>query len=148
MSNSLMLNVAEDFDVNQFVTQVRDTYQAKGFNVQAMAMGNSVRIRLEKGMNGFSLIMGMGQAVTANCMFQGENIVVNFDEYAWVDKLVGWLLNFVLLIIPFIGWVACVARFICIVIGVVRQVSLSKNVKNDMAMIISGISGTGFNGVM
>lgn len=148
MSNSLMLNVSEDFDVNQFVTQVRDTYQTKGFNVQAMAMGNSVRIRLEKGMHGFSLIMGMGQAVTATCMFQGENIVVNFDEYAWVDKLVGWLLNFVLLIIPFIGWAACIARFICIVIGVVRQVSLPKNVKNDMAMIISGISGTGFNGVM
>lgn len=125
MSNQLMMNVSENFDLNVLSVKICDLYRTKGFQVTQMNMNNSVRIKFEKGVGGINMLLGMDKGITATCMLQGNNLVVTYSDAAWTGKIIGLA----------VGWFLCLVPFITAIIGALGQNSLPKEISDDIMML-------------
>ena len=125
MSNQLMMNVPENFDLNAMGVKLCDLYRTKGFQVSQMNMNNSVRIKFEKGVGGINMLLGMDKGITATCMLQGNNLVVTYSDAAWTGKIIGLA----------VGWFLCLVPFITAIIGALGQNSLPKEINDDIMII-------------
>lgn len=61
MANNLMLNVPQGFDIASMGERLRDTYQAKGFQVNLMTMNDCVRLQFDKNCGGINMLLGLGK---------------------------------------------------------------------------------------
>lgn len=139
MADSFMANVPSNFDMNNFVQALRDTYMAKGFSVNAMGMGNTARIVFDKGCGGINMLLGLGKGITANCMFQNGMLIINYTDADWTSKIVGLC----------VGWFLCLIPFITSIVGCINQSGLTKEINNDITMILGqfgGYGGYGYGG--
>ncbi len=132
MANDFTLNIAENFNLERFTEEVMQLYQGQGFQVRSLQMKNSIKLVFDKKCGGINYLLGLGQGITANCSIQGKNndiLSVRFTDGDWIGKIVGCA----------VGWCFCLIPFITAIIGIFRQLSLPKNISNDMQMIISNM---------
>lgn len=133
MANDFMMNVPENFNLEEFASEVAQQYQAKGFQVNILKMKNSVKLVFDKKCGGINMLLGLGQGISATCSFVGkenDTLAVNFTDGDWTGKIIGLA----------VGWCICLVPFITALIGTVRQSSLPKEIQNDMQMIVSNMA--------
>ncbi len=132
MANDFTLNISEHFDLDQLADEITQQYQAKGFQVRPMKMKNSIKLVFDKKTGGINNLLGLGQGITATCAIQGKNqdmLSVTFSDGDWTGKIVGLV----------VGWCLCFIPFITAIIGILKQISLPKDISNDMQMIIANM---------
>lgn len=132
MANNFMVNVPENFDLEEFADEVAQQYQAKGFQVNTLKMKNSVKLVFDKKCGGINMLLGLGQGISATCSFvgkQNDTLSVNFSDGDWTGKIIGLVA----------GWFLCLVPFITAIIGSVRQMSLPKDISNDMQTTLSNM---------
>lgn len=133
MADTKMFPIGENFDFNGMVEEIQQTYQAKGFDVSAMQMGQGVSITFAKDDDGIKKFVGLGLAVTANISINNNNLVINFTDAEWMGKLIalgaGLLLS-----------ALCVGIALLFTggYGVVKQLDLPKMIGKDIQMIANG----------
>ena len=130
MANNFMCNIEENFDIQAMVNELVQQYQAKGFNVRVLTMKNGVKVTFDKKCGGINMLLGLGQGITATCMVQGKEkdlLSVTFSDGDWLGKIIGLIA----------GWFLCMIPFITALIGVFKQLSLPKDISNDIQMIVS-----------
>lgn len=130
MANNFMVNISEGFDLEGMASTVAQAYQAKGFNVRTLKMKNGVKITVEKGVGGINMLLGLGQGISATCMLQGKEkdmLSVNFSDGDWTGKIIGLVA----------GWFLCMVPFVTAIIGSIKQMSLPKDLANEIQMIVS-----------
>lgn len=130
MANNVMLNVKPDFDMEVFANRLAETYRAKGFNVNVVNMNGNFMISFEKGKDGINNILGMGKAITANCMLMNNNTLnITFTDADWTGKIIACV----------VGWFLCLIPFITGIVGIVGQSGLPKEIGNDATMIAASM---------
>lgn len=129
MANTLMLNVPQGFDITAMGERLRETYQAKGFNVNLMTMNNCVKLQFDKNCGGINMLLGLGKGITATCTAQGDSLIVNYSDGDWTGKIIGLC----------VGWFLCFIPFITAIVGCVGQNSLPKDINNDITMIVNSM---------
>jgi len=125
MANDFMVNVSENFDLDAMANEIAERYQAKGFNVRVLKMKKGLKITFDKNTGGINMLLGMGQGITATCMLTGKDsdmLNVTFSEGDWMGKIIGCS----------VGWFVCIIPVITAVIGITRQLSLPKDITNDI----------------
>lgn len=130
MADIFTCNISENFDLQKFTEDLTQQYQGKGFNVRTTKTKNSVKIVFDKKCGGANMLFGLGQGVTATCTVQGKErdiLSVNFSDGDWTGKFIGLGVGLFLCFIP----------FITALIGLFRQLSLPKNIGNDIQMLLS-----------
>lgn len=126
MSN-FIANVSEDFDVLAAAEELASTYQAKGYMARTVKMKKGARIVIEKGRGGINTILGMSEGITVTMMKQDNaTLVATFSDSDWISKIIGFV----------VGLFCCIP-FITAIIGTVKQLSLPKNIENDIAALTS-----------
>lgn len=126
MANTFMINVPENFDMEDFGQNLRDRYRAKGFTVSMMSSRKSLTIQFEKNCGGINMILGLGMGITASCFLQEKGLVVNYSDGDWTGKIVGLA----------IGWVLCFIPFITAIIGCIQQSGLPKQINSDITSLV------------
>lgn len=125
MADTLMINVSENFSLEDLGQELLSRYTAKGFQVNVANRPNELTVQFDKGCGGINNILGMGKGITANCTLQGNTLIVNYTNAEWTGKIIGLA----------IGWVLCMIPFITALIGCIGQLSLSKEINTDITMI-------------
>ena len=72
MANNFMVNVPENFDIEEMANEVAQRYQAQGFKVTVLKMKKGAKITFDKNCGGINTILGMGLGISANCMLTGK----------------------------------------------------------------------------
>ncbi len=130
MANNFMANVSENFDMSEMADQIVQCYQAKGFNVRVLKMKNGVKLTFDKKCGGINFLLGMGLGISATCTLVGKDndtLCVNFSDGDWIGKIIGCI----------VGWFLCFIPIITAIIGICKQLSLPKQIENDIQMIIA-----------
>lgn len=128
MAETKMIQVDENFDLAALVEKLKQTYQAKGFNVSALKAGNGVSITFSKDDEGIKKFVGMAQVITANISMNDRTMLINFTDAEWMGKIVGFL----------IGWFLCWIPWIFVGMGGYKQMELPKTIVKDIQMNFSG----------
>jgi hypothetical protein len=129
MADTKVFQTGPDFDMSALVQSIKQTYQAKGFTVSAMKIGNGISIKFSKNADGITKFIGMAQEVTANLtLTDGNTLYVNFTDAEWTGKIVGFI----------IGWFLCFIPIIFAVMGCIKQIELPKQISTDIQMLIGG----------
>ncbi len=132
MANNFTTNVSSNFNVTDLAEQIASQYQAKGFKVNLLKLKNGVKIVFDRKCGGINMLLGLGQGITATCTLHGKEkdmLSVDFSDGDWIGKIIGLIA----------GWFLCMIPFITAIIGLVKQLSLPKNIANDMQLIISDL---------
>lgn len=129
MASSAILKVKPDFDIEVFVGRLADMYVAKGYKVNAVGVNGGYILGFEKENDGINRLLGMGEAVKANCTYVNGVLTINFVDEAWTEKIIALA----------IGWILCFIPLITGIIGCVKQYSLPDNIKNDANLVIAGM---------
>ena len=125
MANDFMVNVDENFDLEAMANEIVERYQAKGFNVRILKMKKGLKITFDKKCGGINMLLGMGQGITATCMLTGKEedmLNVTFSDGDWMGKIIGCIA----------GWFLCMIPLVTAVIGITKQLSLPKDIANDI----------------
>lgn len=130
MADTFIISIPENFDFDYLGQRLREIYQAKGFSVAVLSGENNLRIQFDKNCGGINMLFGMGKGITANCIRQGNSLVVNYTEGDWIGKIVGLA----------VGWILCLIPFITSIIGCVGQLGLPKEINSEILMIVSSLS--------
>ncbi len=133
MANNFMVNISEKFDMESFANEIAQQYQAKGFQVRIMKMKNGCKIVFDKKCGGINMLLGLGQGITATCIVAGkekESLSVDFSDGDWIGKIIG-------LVVGVCSCFFCFITIITAIIGICKQLSLPKNISNDMNMILA-----------
>lgn len=125
MADNLMLNVAENFDVNAMAQQLADMYRAQGFTVNVANMKNSVIMEFDKGVGGINMILGMDLGVKATMTVNNNTLMVNYSDAAWTGKIIGLA----------VGWIICFVPFITAIIGCIKQSKFPKEISSNITML-------------
>ncbi len=128
MSNTTMFPVPPNFNIQELVGKITQMYQAKGFVVTAMPMGEGASIDFRKDDDGIKKYVGLALGLKANIMIQGETVIVNYTDAEWTGKIVAFV----------IGWFVCIIPWITAIIGTIQQSGLPKSIGNDIQMIAGG----------
>lgn len=130
MASSTMITVGPQFNMQAFLNQLSSMYQSRGFTVTTIPHGTNASIKFDKNTGGINMLLGLGQGVTANCVLNNNVLTINYTDEDWTGKIVGLV----------VGWVLCFVPFITAIIGVTKQLQLTKNISNDAAMIAANSS--------
>ncbi len=126
MANNLMLNVDDNFDVNNLAEQLADTYRGKGFTVNVLKMKNGAcSLVLDKGVGGINMLLGLGLGVKVTLTAKNGMLNVNYSDADWTGKIIGLA----------VGWFLCLIPFITAIIGSFKQLNLTKEISNDITML-------------
>lgn len=127
MANTFSANVSEEFDVQAMAQELVELYQSKGYTARTVKMKNGARITIEKGRGGLNTVLGLSEGITATVTKQGSDVLmVNFSDGDWVSKIIGFAVGLL-----------CCLPFITAIVGTIRQLSLPKNVENDICALVS-----------
>lgn len=130
MANNFMVNVSENFDIEEMANEVAQRYQAQGFKVTVLKMKKGAKITFDKNCGGINMILGMGLGISANCMLTGkenDTLSVTFSDGDWTGKIIGCI----------VGWFLCMIPVITSVIGICKQSTLPNQIGTDIQMIAS-----------
>ena len=100
MADTKMIPITEDFDLHKMVEQLLQTYRGKGFDVQAMQMGDGVSITFSKDDDGIKICWALG--IKANISINNSTLMVNFSDAEWTGKIIAVAVGWFLCLIPFI----------------------------------------------
>lgn len=127
MAETKMIPISPNFDLNEMVTTLVQMYQAKGFEVMAMPMGQGVSISFEKDDSGIKKFLGLALGVTANITINNNTLMINFTDAEWTGKIIAVALG-VFLFIPFFT-----AGY-----GALKQSEFPKTIGKDIQIIAGG----------
>ena len=128
MTNNLMVNVSECFDMEKMINDLVECYEAKGFQIRVVKLKNGHKITFEKDCGGINTILGMGIGLSATCTLIGkehDTLNVCFGEEEWTGKIIACAIGLCLCFIPIITGI----------IGVMKQLSFPKELGNDIERI-------------
>lgn len=126
------MNIGEKFDLEKLAEELTEQYQGKGFQVRTIKMKNSVKIVLSKNCGGINMLLGLGLGISVTCTIMGKEkdmLSIAFSEGDWTGKIIGLC----------IGWCVCLIPFITSLVGVFKQLSFSKDITNDVQMIVGSM---------
>ena len=126
MDNSLIINVSEGTTLDGIAQRLVELYYAKGYTVTVTTFNNSTSISFEKDIGGINTILGLGGGIKANLTLNIGVLYVTYRDAEWTSKIIGAI----------IGWFLCWIPIVTAVIGTVKQMDLSKNISNDIRMIV------------
>ena len=129
MADTLMINVSENFSMENLGMELQARYQAKGFKINMANMSNGLIIQFDKDCGGLNTVLGLGKGITANCTLNNDTLVVNYTNAEWTGKIIGLA----------VGWILCFLPFITAIIGCVGQLSLPKEINTDISMIVNSM---------
>ncbi|HZK21605.1 MAG TPA: hypothetical protein VFC76_04925 [Oscillospiraceae bacterium] len=132
MAETKMIPIGQDFDLNEMVRSLIQIYQAKGFEVTAMQMGNGVSISFSKDDGGIKKIAGLALGVTANITINNNALMVNFTDAEWTGKIIAAIIG------VFLGWILLLIPFFTAGYGAVKQMDLPKTIGKDIQMFAGG----------
>lgn len=125
MASPAMINVGPQFNMNSFLQQLASLYQSRGFMVTTTPFGANASIKFDKNVGGINMLLGLGQGVTANCTLNNNVLTINYTNEDWTGKIIGLA----------VGWLLCLIPFVTSIVGIVRQLQLTKEISTDAAMI-------------
>ncbi len=131
MASNFSVNVPANFELEQFANEIAQQYIGQGFQVRTMITKNSARIVFDKKCGGINNVLGLGQGITATCTISGKEhdiLSVNFSNGDWIGKVIGAI----------VGLFCCVP-LVTAIIGTVKQLSLPKDVADDMQVTLSNM---------
>ena len=128
MSDSRMIPIGPDFDMQAMVAQIVQMYQAKGFTVSVMGFGAGVSMDFRKDDDGIKKWVGLALGVKANVTINNGTMMVDFTDAEWTGKIVGLA----------VGWFLCLIPFIIAIVGCFKQSELPKTIANDITMVVGG----------
>ena len=126
MADSLMLNVPQDFNLDELTQQLSDMYRAKGFTVNVANLNNSVIMDFDKGVGGINMLLGLDLGIKATFSINNGNLIVNYSNAAWTGKIIGLC----------VGWFICLVPFVTAIVGAIKQSKFPKDINNDITMLI------------
>ncbi len=132
MDKNFTMNVSENFDLDKFAAEITNMYQAKGFQVRAVKMNDSIKLVFDKGCGGINTLLGLGLGISATVMFTGSDkttVSVIFSDPEWTSKILGLV----------VGWFCCLIPFITAIMGALNQSSLPNEISNDMQMLAASM---------
>lgn len=129
MAESKMFNVSEDFNVLDLADKISLLYRQRGYISTWNNLGSGVCIEISKNTDGINNVVGLCEGIKVNIIKNGNLLQVNYTDEKWVDKIIAFL----------IGWVLCWIPWIPGAIGAYRQFQLSKNISNDIQMMVGSI---------
>lgn len=135
MASPARINVSPQFNMANFTKQLASLYQSRGFAVTTTSFGTSTAIKFDKDTGGINMLLGLGQGATANCTLNNGVLNISYNNEDWTGKIIGLA----------VGWILCFVPFITAIIGIVKQVQLTKDISIDAAMIVNGGAGMGMN---
>lgn len=125
MASPAMINVGPQFNMDSFLQQLASLYQSRGFMVTTTPFGSNASIKFDKNVGGINMLLGLGQGATANCTLNNNVLTINYTNEDWSGKIIGLA----------VGWLLCFIPFVTSVVGIVRQLQLTKEISADAAMI-------------
>ena len=128
MAETKMLPIGPDFNMNELVGRLTQKYQAQGFDVVPMQMGDSVSIKFSKDNDGIKKFVGLCLEVTANLSVNNGQLIINFTDAEWTGKIIGLA----------VGWFLCLIPFLIAIYGAVKQSEFPKTITNDIRALMSG----------
>lgn len=139
MASPTMINVGPQFNMDSFLQQLASLYQSRGFMVTTTPFGSNASIKFDKNVGGINMLLGLGQGVTANCTLSNNVLTINYTNEDWTGKIIGLA----------VGWLLCLIPFVTSIVGIVRQLQLTKEISTDAAMIAanSGLANAGIGNV-
>lgn len=134
MADTKMIPIPENFDFHKMVEQLLQTYRGKGFDVQAMQMGEGVSITFSKDDDdGIKKYVGLALGIKANISINDNTLIVNFSDAEWTGKIIALA----------VGWFLCFIPFAIGIYGALKQSELPKTITNDIQMLVGGKSFVG-----
>lgn len=126
MANNLVLNVDENLDINNLAEELADLYRGKGFSVNVINMKNGAcSLVFDKGTGGINMLLGLGLGIKATMTVKNGMLNVAYSDGDWTGKIIGLVA----------GWFLCLVPAITAVIGCFKQMSLPKDINNDITML-------------
>ncbi len=126
MASNLMINVAEDTQVEKIAEDLAEMYRAKGFTVMVAKMKNAVSVTFDKGTGGINMLLGMGLGIKANITVNNGTLMVSYSDGDWTGKIIGCV----------VGWFLCMVPLVTAIIGSLNQSKLPKEINNDIMMLV------------
>ena len=123
---NLMFNVTPDFNMHEMVAKLTQMYQAKGFLVSTMPVGNGVTMDFSKDDSGIKKIAGLALGVKANISVNSGTLTVSYTEAEWTGKIIAGVVGL------FLCWVVCITA----IVGCVNQSSLETRISNDIRLLV------------
>lgn len=131
-NDSFMMNISDTFSLEAFSDEVTSQYKMKGYQINTLPMKGSVKFVISKNLGGINTVLGMGEGITALCTLTGkenDTLSVTFTDAEWTSKIIACGIGLFVCLIP------CVTG----VIGISRQLSLSKGLSNDLQLIANNL---------
>ncbi len=126
MAENMILNVAEGYDLAALADRIASTYQQKGFSANVTGAPNGIMVRLEKNLGGLNTLLGLGKGITVYLSLNGNTLQVSYSQEEWNGKIIAIA----------IGWIVCFIPLITGILGAVEQSNLSKEINNDIRMLL------------
>lgn len=123
-----MIPIGENFDLQHLVDQLIQNYRGKGFEVQAMQMGNGVSITFDKDNDGIKKFVGLALGIKATLSINNNMLMVTFSDAEWTGKIIALA----------VGWFLCLIPFFIGIYGALQQSELPKKIATDIQMIVGG----------
>lgn len=127
MQDSVLFNVAPDFNIQMFAGQLAEKYRMEGFTVKVTEINNVVVLTFDKETGGINMLLGLGLGIKATCTVLNGVLTIVFSDAEWTGKLIGLC----------VGLYVCVIPFITAIVGCVKQSQLPKNIGKDAIIIAS-----------
>lgn len=135
MSENLIMNVPQDFNLDSFVAQLASDYQSEGYNVNVVNLYGTKKIQIKKDCSGFKNFMGLSQEISANCSVSNGALTITYSDASWTFKIIALVIGL------FLGLCAIGIPFlICSIMGIVKQISLPKKISEKSTVIIGNLS--------
>lgn len=134
MAQDFIVNVTPDFDMVAFSQNLAGIYRTRGFNVNILPLENGCMISLTKDTGGANTIIGLGVGIKVTLFVHNNILSVSFSDEEWVSKITAICVGFF-----FSAFVLPLALVVTGIIGVTKQMDLSKTVHSDITVILSSI---------
>lgn len=132
MADTKMIPINPGFSIDELLTRLTQSYQAKGFEVVSAKSANGCTFQISKDDSGIKKYVGLALGITATFSIMNGSLMINFSDSEWLGKIVGFI----------IGWFLCLIPCIFAIVGAVKQVDLPKNIMKEVQMIIAGMDTT------
>ncbi|MBQ8345019.1 MAG: hypothetical protein IJY42_02000 [Clostridia bacterium] len=126
MATNFTTNVSPHFDMDAFAAELEQLYRTKGFAIRTTKLSNGIQMVFDKGCGGINMLLGMGLGITASITVSDGVLSVNYTDEEWTGKIIGLV----------VGWFLCLIPFVTAVIGAIQQMDLSKNINNDITLLV------------